>query len=81
MQFTINIPDAHVQRVADWIRGTLPEFEDGTVDPIAYTNAELLLEFRRQIRRWIREEVQQHELLAEHEQVFQQYTPIDVEDA
>ena len=79
MQFTINIPDAQVGRVAEWVRATLPEFEDGDGSPpITYTNAELLAEFKRRIRNWVRGEVQQYELLKEHEAVFAAYTEIDV---
>lgn len=78
MQFTINIPDAQVQRVADWIRGTLPATAEDDITPITYTDAELLAEFKRQIARWVKDQVQQHELLEQHEQIFQQYSPIDV---
>lgn len=80
MQFTINIPDAQVQRVADMVRSKLPA-EDLDNQPITYSNAVLLAEFKRQIRQWIKGEVQQYELLEEHKNVFANYTPIDATDA
>ncbi|MHC4705441.1 MAG: hypothetical protein ACYTFQ_33280 [Planctomycetota bacterium] len=81
MQFTITIPDAQVQRVADWIRSTLPDTDPlDTELPASYTNAELLAEFQTQIRKWIKGEVQQYELLEQHKAVYDAYTQIDVTD-
>jgi len=78
MQITFNIPDAQVSRISDWIRGTMPaESEPGV--PINYTNAELLAEFKGRIRRWIKGEVQQYELLKEHETIFANYISIDID--
>jgi len=79
MQITFNIPDAQVPRIADWVRDTLPAETDPGV-PITYTNAELLAEFKVRVRRWIQGEVQQHELLEQHKQVFAAYTQIEVTD-
>ena len=77
MQITFNIPDAQVPRIADWISSTMPSETDVGV-PITYTNAELLAEFKARVRRWIQGEVQQHELLKQHEDIYAQYTQIEV---
>ena len=83
MQFTFNIPDQHVPRVRDWARSTLPS--DGT-DPdgnpvqLTYTNAELSAEFQRLLRAWIKDQVQSYELQQQHEQAYQNYTRLEVED-
>lgn len=79
MQITFNIPDAQVPRIADWIRSTLAEIDEQG-NPVQYTNAELLAEFKRQVQRWIKGEVQQHELLEQHKAIFANYTQIDVTD-
>ena len=78
MQFTFNIPDAQVPRVRAWVQSRYPDINPETDAP--YTNAELLALFKTAIREWIKGEVQQYELLQEHEAVYQNYTRIDVED-
>jgi hypothetical protein len=82
MQISFNIPDAQVDRISTWIREKHfpvdPEVQPPAIEP---TNAELLDKFKEIIRQYIKNELQQHELLKEHEQIFQQYTPIDVTDA
>lgn len=77
MIVSFNIPDAQVSRIADWIRDTMPALDENQ-NPITYTNAELLAEFKLRVKRWIRGEVQQYELLKEHEAIFAQYAQIDV---
>ena len=48
MQFTINIPDDQVQRVADWIKETRFQVDEQVQPPAPVpTNAELLAEFKR----------------------------------
>lgn len=80
MQVTITIPDDQVPRIKDWMLtqfGT--EDENGNpVDPP--TDAELLYEFKQKIKRWVKGEVQQFELLREHENLFASYTQIDIQD-
>ena len=84
MQFTFNIPDAQVPRVTAWVRSLFPdanEIDPGTGQPHGDpTNDELLAEFKQQVRNHIKNQVQQYELLKEHEQVFANYTPIDPTD-
>lgn len=83
MQFTFNIPDAQVPRVAAWVRSTLPEDLGLDVDgnPVPEpTNAELLVIFKNLLRNWIKREVQQYELLEQHKTVFANYTQIDVQE-
>lgn len=80
MDITITIPDAQVPRVTAFVRS---KFDLSEPDPITGemppepTNAELLAEFKRMIRLWVKGEVQQFELLQEHERVFSEYSPID----
>jgi hypothetical protein len=83
MLFTFDIPDAQVERVKDWMRKeTDPGIDPETELPNPpLTDAELLAEFKRKVRRWIKGEVQQYELLEQHEAIFATYTQIDVEDA
>ena len=78
MQVTFDIPDAQVDRIKPWVEKTMPRDENGALLP--YTNADLLQQFKFLVRQWIKNEVQQHELLAEHETIFQQYSQIDVTD-
>lgn len=84
MQITFNIPDAQVPRVTAWVRSLFPdaaEINEATNEPYGEpTNQELLAEFKLQIRNWVKGQVQQYELLQEHETIFQQYTQIDIED-
>jgi hypothetical protein len=80
MQVTITIPDDQVPRIKDWM---LTQFatEDENGDPVAPpTDAELLYEFKQKIKRWVKGEVQQFELLREHENLFASYTQIDIQD-
>ena len=84
MQFTFNIPDAQVQRVRDWVRSEFPDAADinpATGEPFGEPDpATLIAEFKGKIRNWIKGQVQQYELLQQHEQVYQNYTSLDVED-
>jgi hypothetical protein len=81
MKITFNIPDAQVPRISEWI-----EAKHFPVDPQVQppaptpTDADLLQKFREMIREYIKDQLQQYELLKEHEVVYQQYTPIDVTD-
>jgi hypothetical protein len=80
MQVTITIPDDQVPRIKDWM---LTQFatEDENGDPVAPPDdAELLYEFKQKIKRWVKGEVQQFELLREHENLFASYTQIDIQD-
>ena len=79
MQFSFTIPDAQVPRVRAWIAAKYPPVNSATEQP--YTNAEYLALFKEHIREWVKSEVQQHELLEQHEQVFQNYVRLDVDDA
>lgn len=80
MQFTFNIPNAHVPRIKAWIASRFVNVDpDGNPVPPP-TDEELLAEFRQLVRDWIKGEVQQYELLKQHEDIFSQYTQIDVED-
>jgi hypothetical protein len=55
--------------------------EDENGDPLPVpTDAELLYEFKQKIKRWVKGEVQQFELLREHENLFASYIQIDVQD-
>lgn len=79
MDITITIPDAQVSRVTAFVRSKFllePDPETGEMPPEP-TNAELLAEFKRLIRQWVKGEVQQFELLQEHERVYAEYTPIE----
>jgi hypothetical protein len=81
MEVTITIPPAQVDRLKAFVRskidvGTDPETGEPNPEP---TNAELLLEFKHFLRRYIKAEVQQFELLKEHELSFQNYTPVEPE--
>ena len=76
MNITITIPDQHVQRVADFVRSELPELDENQ-QPIEYTNAELLAEFKQKLREQIKGWVQQYELLEQHKQVFEAYSPLE----
>ena len=76
---SFNIPDAEVPRVRAMILAALPS-EDADGNPITYTNAELMQEFKNRIKTWVKSEVQQYELLAAREDLYNQYTPIPVED-
>ena len=78
MQFTFNIPDAQVPRVRAWVASMYPEINTATDLP--YTNAEYLQLFKEHIRDWVKNQVQQYELLQEHEAIYQNYTRLDVED-
>ena len=74
MQFSFNIPDAQVPRLREFLLSkTAPD------DPPA-TDQELMANFRKMIRSWIKSEVQQYELMKEHEASYQNYTQIDVTD-
>ncbi len=80
MQFTFTIPDAQIPRIEAWIESKfLNEDDEGNPVPPP-TQQEKLAEFKRLVRLWIKGEVQQFELLKEHEQVFANYTQIDVTD-
>lgn len=83
MQFTFDIPDAQVPRIKDWMLSvTDPGVDPETGEPNPpLTDAELLAEFKLRIRRWIKGEVQQYELLKEHEAIYAGYTQIDVTDS
>lgn len=85
MIISFDIPDAQVPRVTAWVRSLFPdaaEIDPGTGEPHGDpTNAELLAEFKAQVRNWIKGQVQQYELLEEHKQVFANYTPIEPTDA
>ena len=79
MDITITIPDAQVPRVTAFVRSKFllePDPETGEMPPEP-TNAELLAEFKRLIRLWVKGEIQQFELLQEHERIYAEYTPID----
>jgi hypothetical protein len=79
MKVTFDIPDAQVIRIKDWISDTYFQPDDAIVPtPPPPTDAELLAEFKRQVREFIKDRVQNYELLKEHEVIFQQYTPIEV---
>lgn len=84
MQFTFDIPDDQVDRVKAWVRTRFPaadEIDGETGLPYGEpTNAELIADFKFQIRRWVKEQVQQYELLEQHKTIFQSYTQIDMED-
>lgn len=82
MQITFNIPDDQVFRVKDWMRKeTDPGIDPETQLPNPpLTDAELLAEFKRKLQRWIKGEVQQYELLKQHEDIFATYTQIDIQD-
>ena len=80
MIVSFNIPDAQVPRIRDWMLSELPS-EDAEGNPIEWTNAQILAEFREVIKGYIRGQVQQHELLKQHEVIFAGYTPIDVTDS
>ncbi|MHC4302440.1 MAG: hypothetical protein ACYS7Y_34710 [Planctomycetota bacterium] len=82
MQITFNIPDDQVFRVKDWMRKeTDPGIDPDTELPNPpLTDAELLAEFKRKLQRWIKGEVQQFELLKQHEDIFATYTQIDIQD-
>ncbi len=84
MQFTFNIPDEQLPRVKAWVRTRFPaadEINNETGEPYGEpTDAELLADFKFQIRRWVKDQIQQHELLEQHKQVFDQYTQIDMTD-
>jgi hypothetical protein len=82
MQITFNIPDDQVFRVKDWMRKeTDPGIDPDTELPNPpLTDAELLAEFKRKLQRWIKGEVQQFELLRQHEDIFATYTQIDIQD-
>jgi hypothetical protein len=82
MQITFNIPDDQVHRVQDWMRKETDPGEDpetGLPNP-PLSDAELLAEFKRKLQRWIKGEVQQYELLKQHEDIFATYTQIDIQD-
>jgi hypothetical protein len=82
MQITFNIPDDQVFRVKDWMRKETDPGEDpdtGLPNP-PLSDAELLAEFKRRLQRWIKGEVQQFELLKQHEDIFATYTQIDIQD-
>lgn len=79
MDITITIPDAQLPRVTAFVRSKFDLQADpvtGEVPPEP-TNAELLDEFKRILRRYVKAEVQQYELLEQHKVVFDAYTPID----
>ena len=78
MQITLNIPDAQVARVKDMVATRWLLMEDGNGNRVTPTDALLMQEFKRRIREWIKGEVQQHELLKQHEAIFAAYTPLDV---
>lgn len=80
MIVSLNIPDAQVPRIREWMLSQLPS-EDSEGNPIEWTNAQILAEFREVIKGYIRGQVQQHELLKEHEAIFATYAPLDVTDA
>lgn len=84
MQITFDIPDAQVPRVTAWVRSLFPdaaEINPATNEPNGEpTNQELLAEFKQQIRNYVKGQVQQYELLQEHETIFANYTQIDIED-
>lgn len=77
MNITITIPDQHVQRVADMVRSELPDTDPVTGDPIDWTNQDLIVEFKQKLREQIKAWVQQYELLEQHKQVFENYTPLE----
>ena len=77
MIVSFNIPDAQVPRIREWVLSQLPAL-DADGNPIEWTDQQILAEFKEIVRSHIRNEVQQHELLQQHEAVFQAYTPIDV---
>lgn len=79
MIVSFDIPDAQVPRIAAWIRTELGS-EDEFGNPVTWTDAEVLAQFKHKVRQWIKGEVQQYELLKEHEASFQNYTQIDVTD-
>ena len=79
MDITITIPDAQVPRVTAFVRSKFllePDPETGEMPPEP-TNDELLAEFKRLIRLWVKGEIQQFELLQEHERIYAEYTPIE----
>jgi hypothetical protein len=79
MDITITIPDAQLPRVTAYVRSKFllePDPETGEVPPEP-TNQELIAEFKRIIRLYIKGEVQQYELLEQHKASFDAYTPID----
>lgn len=78
MQITLNIPDAQIPRIKPWVEKFMPQDENGVMLP--YTNAELLAKFKELLRNYIKGEVQQHELLAQHEAIYTNYSQIDVTD-
>lgn len=77
MIISFNIPDAQVPRIRDWMLSQLPSI-DANDNPITWTDQEILAEFKEVIRGYIRGQVQQYELLKQHEAVFAGYTPLDV---
>jgi hypothetical protein len=79
MQITFNIPDAQVPRIKAWMLSRHVQELDAEGNPLPLpTDAELLAEFKLSVRRWIKGEVQQYELLKEHDRVYAEYTQIDV---
>lgn len=80
MLITFNIPDAQVPRVREWALTLLPD-TDAMGEPVTWTNQEIMEAFRQAIKDHIRGQVQQHELLKEHEAIFATYAPLDVADA
>lgn len=80
MIVSFNIPDAQVPRIRAWMLSELPEL-DSDGNPIQWTDQQILLEFKEIIKGHIRNQVQQYELLKQHEAVFQAYTPLDVTDS
>lgn len=79
MQFTFTIPDAQVPRIRAWMLSELPSL-DAAGNPITWTDQQILAEFKEVVKGYIRNQVQQYELLLEHEASFQAYTQIDVTD-
>lgn len=80
MIVSFNIPDAQVPRIRDWILSELPAL-DAEGNPIGWTDQQILAEFKEIVKGHIRNQVQQYELLQQHEAVFQAYTPLDVTDS
>lgn len=80
MQFTINIPDEQMPRVEAWVESLFDPLDENGNPVTPPTQAEKLAEFKHRIKRFIKGEVQQFELLEQHKSIFETYTQIDVTD-
>lgn len=79
-QLTIEINNAHIPRIKQWMLDVIIGYDpDDPQGPALPTDAELLEELRSMIKLWVKDQVQDYELKQQHEDIFQQYTTIEVD--